>query len=77
MKMSKSKSELRAIAERLEPNATKQQLAAAFKNNPPALRELTNIEMQCEAEAADQILRQRLDDDPLLALTIIRTVGWI
>ena len=69
--------ELRAIAKRLGPNATKEQLAAVFRNNPQALRELTSIAIQCEAEAADQILRQRLDDDPLLALTIIRTVGWI
>ena len=77
MSRSKSKNELRAIAERLGPTAAKEQLAAALRNNPQAVRELTNIKIQCEAEAADQILRQRLDDDPLLALTIIRTVGWI
>jgi hypothetical protein len=63
-----SKDELTAIAERLGPNATTEQLTEAFRNNPQAVRELTNLAMECEAEAADKVLRQ--------ALTIIKTAGW-
>jgi hypothetical protein len=73
----KPKTELRAIAERLGPNATEEQLDAAMKSNPQAIRELMNMRLECEIETANALLRQRLDDDPLLALTIIRTIGWL
>jgi hypothetical protein len=69
-------SELRAIAQRLGPDATKEQLHEALKYNKQARHELLDMFQEAQALAANQILRQRLDDDPLLALTILEKIGW-
>jgi hypothetical protein len=73
----KPQSELSALVRRLGPNATGEQLREAVRNNPQAFHELMTIRIESEVEAANTVLRQRLDDDPLLALTIIRTIGWL
>jgi hypothetical protein len=74
---SPSLDEMEAIAKQLGPDAPNEQLLETVRNNPKALRELDRLRIWGEIKAANQILRDRLDDDPLLALTLIKTVGWL
>jgi hypothetical protein len=72
--MKKPRDRIKAIADRLGPNASEEQIFAAYKADPQAIRQLLNLCAESAAEVADRILRQLLDNDPDLALSIMRTL---
>jgi hypothetical protein len=69
---------LKAISDRLGPNPSKEQMRAVIVQDPQAVREAIRefdiLCSECEAEAANHVLRTLLDNDPYLAMSIMHKV---
>jgi hypothetical protein len=69
---------IKAIADRLGPNPSKEQMRAVIAEDPQAAREaIREFDILCsesEAEAANDVLRTLLDNDPYLAMSIMHNV---